>query len=62
MLQIEKAQVNKLLCAQSPDAALLYLYLLSGGDSREASKKLGYTGDTPSAGLVAGGEAAATSR
>ena len=43
MLQIEKAQVNKLLCAQSPDAALLYLYLLSGGDSREASKKLGYT-------------------
>lgn len=43
MLQIEKAQVHKLLCAQSPDAALLYLYLLSGGDSREAPQKLGYT-------------------
>jgi len=43
MLQIEKAHVHKLLCAQNPDAALLYLYLLSGGDSREASKKLGYT-------------------
>ena len=43
MLQIEKAQVHKLLFAQSPDAALLYLYLVSGGDSRQAPQRLGYT-------------------
>ena len=43
MLQIEKAQVHKLLCAQSPDAALLYLYLVSGGDPAQATQKLGYT-------------------
>ena len=43
MLQIEKAHVHKLLCAQSPDAALLYLYLVSGGDPSQAAQKLGYT-------------------
>ena len=43
MLQIEKAQVHKLLCAQNPDAALLYLYLKSGGDPDQATQKLGYT-------------------
>lgn len=43
MLQIEKAHIHKLLCAQSPDAALLYLYLKSGGDPAQAAQKLGYT-------------------
>ena len=43
MLQIEKAHIHKLLCAQNPDAALLYLYLKDGGDSAQAAKKLGYT-------------------
>lgn len=43
MLQIEKAHIHKLLCAQSPDAALLYLYLVSGGDAAQATQKLGYT-------------------
>ena len=43
MLQIEKAQVHKLLCAQNPDAALLYLYLKSGYDPKDAGEKLGYT-------------------
>lgn len=43
MLQIEKAHVHKLLCAQNPDAALLYLYLKDGGDSRRAAHKLGFT-------------------
>jgi len=43
MLQIEKAHIHKLLCAQSPDAALLYLYLASGGDPAQAAQKLGYT-------------------
>lgn len=43
MLQLEKAQVHKLLCAQNPDAALLYLYLKNGGDSAQAAKQLGYT-------------------
>ena len=43
MLQIEKAQVHKLLCAQNPDAALLYLYLKSGGDPKQAAEKLGYS-------------------
>ena len=43
MLQIEKAHIHKLLCAQSPDAALLYLYLVSGGDPAQATQKLGYT-------------------
>ena len=43
MLQIEKSHIHKLLCAQNPDAALLYLYLKDGGDSRQAAQKLGYT-------------------
>jgi len=43
MVQIEKAHVHKLLCAQNPDAALLYLYLKDGGDSRQATQKLGFT-------------------
>ena len=43
MLQIEKAHVQKLLCAQNPDAALLYLYLADGGDPLRAETALGYT-------------------
>ena len=43
MVQIEKAHVHKLLCAQNPDAALLYLYLKDGGDNRQATQKLGFT-------------------
>ena len=43
MLSIEKEHIHKLLCAQSPDAALLYLYLKSGNDPALAAGKLGYT-------------------
>ncbi len=43
MLQIEKEHVHKLLCAQNPDAALLYLYLKDGGAIQQAAQKLGYT-------------------
>ena len=43
MLQIEKEHVHKLLCAQNPDAALLYLYLKDGGAPNQAASKLGYT-------------------
>lgn len=43
MLQIEKAHIHKLLCAQNADAALLYLYLQSGNDPAEARNRLGYT-------------------
>ena len=43
MLQIEKAHIHKLLCAQNPDAALLYLYLKDGNDPTQAQSKLGYT-------------------
>ena len=43
MIPIEKAHIHKLLCAQSPDAALLYLYLKSGNDPDLAAGKLGYT-------------------
>lgn len=43
MLQIEKAHIHKLLCAQSPDAALLYLYIKDGNDPAQAAAKLGYT-------------------
>ena len=43
MLQIEKAHIHKLLCAQNPDAALLYLYLKDGNDPDQAQSKLGYT-------------------
>ena len=41
MLQIEKAQVHKLLCAQNPDAALLFLYLKAGNDPAQAAGRLG---------------------
>lgn len=43
MLQIEKAHVHKLLCAQNPDAALLYLYIKDGNDPRQAVDRLGFT-------------------
>ena len=43
MLQIEKAHIHKLLCAQNPDAALLYLYIKDGNDPAQAVAKLGYT-------------------
>lgn len=43
MLQIEKEHVHKLLCAQNPDAALLYLYLKNGGAMNQAAQNLGYT-------------------
>ena len=43
MLQIEKAHIQKLLCAQSPDAALLYLYLCDGGTPENAQRQLGYS-------------------
>ena len=43
MLPIEKEHIHKLLCAQNPDAALLYLYLKAGGDPFEAQTRLGYT-------------------
>ena len=43
MLQIEKAHVHKLLCAQNPDAALLYLYLKDGGNATQAANRLGFT-------------------
>lgn len=43
MLQIEKAHIHKLLCAQNPDAALLYLYIKDGNDPAQAAAKLGYT-------------------
>lgn len=43
MLQIEKAHIHKLLCAQNPDAALLYLFLKDGGTLAQAPQRLGYT-------------------
>ena len=43
MLQIEKDHVHKLLCAQNPDAALLYLYQKAGGAPQNAMQALGYT-------------------
>lgn len=39
-LTIEKCQLEKLLCAASGDAALLYLYLQSGNDPAGAEKAL----------------------
>ena len=39
-LQIEKSHVQKLLCAASPDAALLYLYIQSGNDPGQAAASL----------------------
>ena len=38
--EIPKAHVHKLLCAKSPDAALLYLYITAGNDPAQAEKKL----------------------
>lgn len=43
MIQIEKAHIHKLLCAQSPDAALLYLYIKDGNNPNQAAEKLGFT-------------------
>lgn len=43
MLQIEKAHIHKLCCAQNPDAALLYLYIINGGDPAKAPETLGYS-------------------
>lgn len=43
MLQIEKAHIHKLLCAQSPDAALLYLYIKDENDPAQAAQKLGFS-------------------
>ena len=43
MLQIEKEHVHKLLCAQNPDAALLYLYIKNDGALNQAAQKLGYS-------------------
>ena len=42
-LRIEKADVQKLLGAANPDAALLYLYLRSGNDPDQAGKDLRLT-------------------
>ena len=39
-LNIERAQLNKLLAAASGDAALLYIYLKSGNDPEQAEKEL----------------------
>ena len=39
-VNIEKSHINKLLCAQNGDAALLYLYLADGGDPVQAEKRL----------------------
>ncbi len=39
-LHIEKTDIHKLLCAASPDAALLYLYIQSGNDPQRATEDL----------------------
>ena len=39
-LQISKTDVNKLLSAKNPDAALLYLYIQNGGDIARAEEAL----------------------
>lgn len=39
-VNIEKSHINKLLCAQNGDAALMYLYLADGGDPAQAEKRL----------------------
>ena len=39
-LHISKANVHKLLCAKSPDAALLYLYISSGNAPDQAEQTL----------------------
>ncbi len=42
-IQIPQAHVHKLLCAKSPDAALLYLYINGGNDPENARKDMGLT-------------------
>lgn len=42
-IQISQAHVHKLLCAKSPDAALLYLYINSGNDPENARKDMALT-------------------
>ena len=42
-LHITKEHLNKLLCAQSGDAALLYLYFLDGGKAEDAQKRLNFS-------------------
>ena len=42
-LTIPHSDLNKLLCAKNPDAALLYLYIHSGGDAAKAEQALGLT-------------------
>ena len=42
-IQIQEADVRKLLLSASPDAALLYLYIHSGNDPKEAEKELKLT-------------------
>ncbi len=42
-LHISKTDVHKLLCAKSPDAALLYLYIVSGNDPENALQALQLT-------------------
>lgn len=52
MLTIEKEHIHKLLCAQSPDAALLYLYLKAGNDPKAAMEQLGYNASRHARGLA----------
>lgn len=40
-LQISPTDLSKLLSAKNPDAALLYLYIHSGGDAAQAQETLG---------------------
>jgi len=39
-LQISHTDLNKLLCAKNPDAALLYLYIHGSGDTAQAEEAL----------------------
>ena len=39
-LQLNKANVHKLLCAKNPDAALVYLYITAGNDFAQAGQDL----------------------
>ncbi|MBQ8881246.1 MAG: DnaD domain protein [Oscillospiraceae bacterium] len=39
-LQIPHSDLNKLLCAKNPDAALLYLYIHGGGDAARGEEAL----------------------
>ena len=40
-LKISQADVHKLLCAANPDGALLYIYLQSGNEMKNAQQELG---------------------